>query len=293
MCLTPSRVLEVFEAGVLSKTVFPGSFELVDGRHFQILEDSTIQAASGYVRAIAALCPRRFRDPGKFLSNDWLAMVPKLGHQPSVLGFIVEDVVTSHVTKEGLTLDGFNLGGMQILQLGSDHPNLADPDLKLDRPMFYIPIKGNHKAIDAMIIRPDRGTLKIIAIQITINARHENSEVSFAPKWNDILMLRRGEKIVKDLPSWFDSCDLIFLWIVEDPEKFRFKPGTVPAGSVRVNGEAFAHPRYHRVVKGLKDVCPRLVPGAEEGKGKAERSPQGSRGKFSGRRVLLEQNGRC
>ena len=51
MCLTASRVLEGFEAGVLGKTVFPGSFELVDGRHFQVLEDGTIQAASGHVRA--------------------------------------------------------------------------------------------------------------------------------------------------------------------------------------------------------------------------------------------------
>ena len=242
MCLTASRVLGVFEAGVLSKAVLPGSFELVDGRHFQILGDGTIQAASGHVRAAAALCLRRFRDPGKFLGNDWLAMVPKLGHQPSVLGFIVENVVTSYIAMEGLTLDGFNLGDMHIMQLGSDHPNLADPGLKLNKPIFYIPIKGNHKAIDAMIIWPDHRTLKIIATQITINVRHENSEVSFAPEWNDILILRRGEKIVKRLPSGFDNCDLVFLWIVEDPEKFRFKSGTVPASSVMINKVAFTHP---------------------------------------------------
>lgn len=77
--------------------------------------------------------------------------------------------------------------------------------------MSNIPIGGNHKAIDAMTIWPDQGTLKFIAIRITINARHKNSGGFFCPKWNYILMLRRGEKMVKDLPSGSDNCDPVFL----------------------------------------------------------------------------------
>ena len=74
-----------------------------------------------------------------FLGQDWISMIPKSGHQPSVLGFLVENVIISHLAKEGLILDGHNLRKLAVLKLGADH--LLDPDLQLKHPIFYIPIK--------------------------------------------------------------------------------------------------------------------------------------------------------
>lgn len=54
-----------------------------------------------------------------------------------------------------------------------------------------------------------------------------------------------------------------FLWIVEDPDKFHFKNGVVPAGVLKVDNLAFHHLEYRRVVEGVKDVCPKLTPGLE------------------------------
>jgi len=65
-------------------------------------------------------------------------------------------------------------------------------------------------AIDAIIIWPDKLTLKVIATPITINNRHENSEVTFVPYWNEILPM--GEPVtIKSLPPGFNQYELILL----------------------------------------------------------------------------------
>lgn len=259
MFLISSSVLQVIEAGILNKTVLPLPAELVDGRHFQKMEDNTIKAASGHVQATSALCLRRFKGHDTFLGRDWFAMLKNCGHEPSMLGFIVKNVMISHLAKEGLKLDGEEVGGIRILEMGTKYPNLADPKLKLRKPIFYIPtIKGHHNAIDAILICPDTPTLNIIAAHITLDNRPENSEVMFAPHWNDFLPM--GGPV---LPPGFSQYELIFLWLVEDPERFRFKNGVVPAGVVKIDNVDFHHPEYRRVVEGVKEVCPRLAQGLE------------------------------
>jgi len=259
--LTASSVLQVMEAGIQNTVMIPGSIEMMDGRHFQVMEDNTIKAASGHVQAIAALCLRQFKGQDLFLGEDWFRILPNCGHQPSVLGFIVENIMISHLAKGSITLDNKKLGRMRIVELGAAYPSLIDPYLPLNQPNIYIPVKWNHKAIDAIIIWPDKPTLKVIAIQIAINNRHENSEVSFAPYWKDILPMRGP--VAKHLPPGFSQYELIFLWIVEDPEKFRFKNAIVPAGVVKIDNVDFHHREYRRVVEGVKDICPKLVPGLE------------------------------
>lgn len=114
----------------------------------------------------------------------------------------------NHLAKGCFTLDSKKLGRMRILELGTEYPTIIDPNLSLNQPSFYIPIKGNHKAIGAIIIWPDKQTLKVIATQITINNRHENSEVAFVPYWNEILPM--GGRVTKSLPLGFNQYELIF-----------------------------------------------------------------------------------
>lgn len=79
MILTASSVLQVMEAGIRNSKMLPECIEIVDGRHFHIMGDGTIKAASGYVQTIAALCLRQFKGQDIFLGEDWFRMVPKCG----------------------------------------------------------------------------------------------------------------------------------------------------------------------------------------------------------------------
>ena len=56
--LTAPSALRAMEAEIQHTTMFPGGIEAVDGRHFQVMEDYTIKAASGHIQAIAARCLR-------------------------------------------------------------------------------------------------------------------------------------------------------------------------------------------------------------------------------------------
>ena len=112
-----------------------------------IMEDNTIKAASSHVRAIAALCLRQSKGHDLFLAEDWFRMVPKCAHQPSVLGFIVKNIMISHLAKCGFILDSRNSGRMRILQLGTEYTTLIDRDLALNQASVYIPIRGTTRPL--------------------------------------------------------------------------------------------------------------------------------------------------
>jgi mannose-6-phosphate isomerase-like protein (cupin superfamily) len=71
---------------------------------------------------------------------------------------------------------------------------------------YYVPLKFNHKAVDAVYVEVDehQNTATVVAIQITVGKRHRDSAADFFAQWG----------------QWTDSLKgftirPVFLWIVE------------------------------------------------------------------------------
>jgi hypothetical protein len=103
-----------------------------------------------------------------------------VGGNSSVLGFFVKQVLLSRIEKEGMNMDGIKIPGMK----SDGFRTLPKVPKNTDgSPVLYIPDTYNYKAIDGVIISAnivnDLKVLEIIAIQITINQHHKDSEKSF------------------------------------------------------------------------------------------------------------------
>jgi len=65
--LTASSVLQAMGVEILNNRMLPGCTEIIDGRHFHIMGDNIIKAASGHAQATAALCLTLLKDRDMFL----------------------------------------------------------------------------------------------------------------------------------------------------------------------------------------------------------------------------------
>ena len=237
---------DAMEHCILGHKLSSEVWRYVDNRYFQILADTT-HVSSGHARECAAFYLRKYSDAGRFLSKVWYAALYECGKQPSVLGFIVENIILSYVPEMGITIDGKTLTGFKATQFGMI-PNFATEDLQ--KPLLLVPFAGNFKAIDCIIAWVQDRVLKIAAVQITLNIKHENSELAFRSEWSKILP---NESHQGGSNTLYDTVEPLFIWIVEEPDNFRFQPMTVR--------ETTYHTEYRRVVLDVVSVCPDLKDG--------------------------------
>ena len=234
---------DAMEHCILGHKLSSEVWRYVDNRYFQILADTT-HVSSGHARECAAFYLRKYSDAGRFLSKVWYAALYECGKQPSVLGFIVENIILSYVPEMGITIDGKTLTGFKATQFGMI-PNFATEDLQ--KPLLLVPFAGNFKAIDCIIAWVQDRALKIAAVQITVNIKHENSELAFRSEWSKILP---NESHQGGSNTLYDTVEPLFIWIVEEPDNFRLQPMTVR--------ETTYHTEYRRVILDVVSVCPDL-----------------------------------
>ena len=170
-----------------------------------------------------------------FLDLDWITAISKSSHNPSVLGFLVEQSCLAEISRSGLRVGDVELKP----EFTYTFDELPTYDLK-HKVTLYIPSTFNFKAIDGMLLstftekeeeqvpvmtkagNPKKtskgkaitetrvvGTTKcahLIPIQITISRYHSDSVKKI---FDD---LDRYSEKLKD----YDRIDYSFLWIKED-----------------------------------------------------------------------------
>ena len=217
----------------------------IDNRYFYITGDNIGQCTSGLVRNTIAVFLRKLTGGDTFLKKQWHNMVEYVGGNCSVLGFFVEQVILSHIEKEGMTMDGIKIPGMKSVGFRT-LPKL--PENAGESPVLYIPDAYNYKAIDGLIVSvgvfDELKVLEIMPIQITINQNHEDSEKSFFRGWDDFVVKTLGG-------SDYDILKIVFLWIVENTETFPRKDGIVAAKTLTTRNGTYSTPVYERKVRSV------------------------------------------
>jgi hypothetical protein len=101
----------------------------------------------------------------------------RIQEQPSVTGFIVEQIVISKIASAGLRLEKFRIPPAQIFAFETPTARLS-----IDKQhTYYVPVRFNLKAIDLLFasIDPKKKTAHIVPTQITIAKEHNDSEAAF------------------------------------------------------------------------------------------------------------------
>jgi hypothetical protein len=123
-------------------------------------------------------------------------MVEYVGDNSSVLGFFVKQVLLSRIEKEGMNMDGIKI---PVLKSDGVHTLPKAPKSTDGSPVHHVPDTYNYKAIEGVIISAnivnDLKVLEIIAIQITINEHHKDSEKSFFEVWDDYRQDSRWKRL--------------------------------------------------------------------------------------------------
>lgn len=187
----------------LTRSYVSGSAPMLDHRYFYL------DLGSGYGRYTCGLARqgiieflRTYGEEGIFLGGEWNLALIAFKNNPSVIGFTVEQMIISRIASSGLRCD-ISIPAAQtktfpghITALSKDRP-----------PTYYVPLKFNLKAIDALYAEVDEKnkTAKVVAIQITVVKRHCDSPAEFFADWDAWTSLLNGFDIMP-----------IFLWIVED-----------------------------------------------------------------------------
>jgi hypothetical protein len=122
----------------------------------------------------------------------------------SVVGFIVEQMVISRIASSGLKFgENDSIPPAPIFAFSGSVAALTTDD----RSIYYVPVKFNFKAIDALYVAVDKvkRTARVVAIQSTVAKRHKDSATAFFADWDQWTNLLKGFTL-----------QTTFLWIVED-----------------------------------------------------------------------------
>ena len=113
-----------------------------------------------------------------FLDQSWLESLDAFRDNPSVIGFIVEQMVISQLADNGLSKNSPCLKQAKVLTFPGNHVALSP----LPGTRLYVPQKFNLKAIDALYTSIEGKVATIVPIQITIGT-HEDTEKKFFQDW--------------------------------------------------------------------------------------------------------------
>jgi len=235
------------EACVLEEGISRADRTVLDNRYF-CTKAGLGQCESGLARRAITAFLRKHAGGDLFVSQKWYNMLEYVGSNASVLGFFVEQVLLSTIQKEGMYLDG-KKHQFKVVATFDGIPKMPGDD-----PVLYIPKAWNNSSIDAIIFSIPEGERKILTVrpvQITINQRHQNSEVTFFADWKRFSVKSIGS-------TAYDEIRVVFLWIVEQPATFPYKEGPVSESRRYTRGQTYQAPAYERHVRSIASVSEKV-----------------------------------
>ena len=185
----------------------------------------------------------------RFCDMDFLQSLPDYIHNPSVVGFMIEQAVLSSIALNGLNIRPETNRRMVVKAFEEEVPNVDDDT---EGPILYLPQAFNFKAIDGVIVvkepEPKEGLsekkLLVLPLQITVAERHSDSHETFFSEWNTW-----NEKLKRF------NVEPHFIWITED--------GGKPIHHRRAPG----WPAHYELDIGLNDVNKHIGSSYKDAKG--------------------------
>ena len=171
-----------------------------DHRYFYVNSIGNGSYSCGLARQALTEFLRTNAEESIFLGPEWYNTLIAFKHNPSVVGFTVEQMVISKLASLGLRCADLDLPAAPIHPF--DNPTTRS---SIDKPAtYYVPIQFNLKAIDLLFARIDATTktAHIVPIQITIAEQHKDSEGAFFADKATWLLGLEGFEV-----------EMTFLWI--------------------------------------------------------------------------------
>jgi hypothetical protein len=159
---------------LLQNKVSNTSPELYDHQYFYI-NKSKGHIVCGLVRdTVSSVLRNLGRDI--FLGNEWLMNFHNFKNNPIVLGFIIEQLCITRISREGLYVDGEHYLSSSTYVCKGQVP-IFDTN---NTYTLYVPFAYNFKAIDALLLKVNSGNAHLVPIQITIAGKHKDSVSDFS-----------------------------------------------------------------------------------------------------------------
>ena len=175
---------------------------MLDHRYFYF-ENGYGRYTCGLARQGIVAFLRMYAEEGVFLGDEWYLALIAFKNNLSVIGFTVEQMIISRIVSHGLRW-GDN-SSIPATKMTTFHGNMIA--FSKDRPpTYYVPLKFNLKAVDAIYVEVDEGqnAATVVAIQITVAKRHRDSPADFFAQW---------EQWTNSLKNF--TIKPVFLWIVD------------------------------------------------------------------------------
>jgi hypothetical protein len=156
---------------------------LWDYRYFFKDDKGLGHSTCGVARDTIARALRQYGE-AKFLDGSWFKALYTSRNNPSVLGFIIEQMCLTSIAQTGLCVGGRQLNPM----LTSVFEGRAPPFIDMKQEVtLYVPLRFNFPAVDAVIVEVDgkKKAVLLVPLQITIADRHSDSEEKFFETWAD------------------------------------------------------------------------------------------------------------
>src|ERR1700722_3268325 len=187
----------------LSFGYVPGDGSTLDHRYFYLDDEGRGRYTCGLARQAIMDLLRRCAEEGEFLDRQWIMALDAFKDNPSVTGFIVEQIVISSIASKGLRTGDIYLPATKIVTFAGDTPLLS----RSEGHTLCVPVKSNLKTINAIYVtvRQKKKEATVIPIQITKADWRSDSEVTFFAQWKQWIEPLKGFNITP-----------MFLWIVED-----------------------------------------------------------------------------
>jgi len=187
--------------GCLTFNFISGSGTMIDHRYFYF-DHGRGHYTCGLARQGLVAFFRTYTEEDIFLSPEWIMALYTFKNNPSVVGFTVEQIIISKIVSTGLRWGNTSICAAPVTAFPGSVTELS----KEHSSRYYIPLKFNLKAIDALYaeVNDREKTAKVVAIQIAVPKPHRDSMATFFADWHTWTSLLIGFKITTT-----------FLWIVE------------------------------------------------------------------------------
>lgn len=154
-----------------------GSGILIDHRYFYLDSDNCGHYSCGLARQAMIGFLRIHGEERIFLGPEWLQTLECYRHNPSAIGFTVEQIIISQIASAGVESGRLSIRPAKIVAFEGDSTTISQEE----EYAYYVPLKFNFKAIDALYVHLDRKkkAVRLVAIQITVAKWHTDSEAAF------------------------------------------------------------------------------------------------------------------
>lgn len=202
--------LKTMESCMLEDGEFVGRAELKDPRYFYYREGKGV-CINGFVQRTLARCLREIaweQQYPMFLTPTWFAGLISLSHNPSVLDFLVEEMVIETMAQVGfMSLEEVFIPASDICKFFF---NSYPPRIQHEEGYgLYLPTRYSPTHINCYIIhlQKEERECMIIPVQVTIAKRHKCSDEDF--------YTQAWRKWRNSLECLGYNVKLAFLWVVE------------------------------------------------------------------------------